>query len=57
MSDEYKKKLEIARFAYSQIIGLMETIRGSSEYEIDFCWDECIWVDDILFQYTEMKVD
>jgi len=57
MDEEYKKKLEIAKFAYAQIIGLMEKIEKDSPYEMGFCWDECIWVDDILFHYHEMKED
>ncbi len=55
MSDDYERKLEIAKFAYAQIIGIMKTIQHSSEYQIDFCWDECISVEDILFHYNDMK--
>ena len=55
MDEEYQKKLEIAKFAYAQIIGLMEMIEHASPYEISFCWDECIWVDDILFHSNDMR--
>ena len=57
IDEEYQKKHEIAKSAYAQIIGLMEKIKKDSSYEMSFCWDECIWVDDILFQYDEMKED
>ena len=55
MDEEYKNKLQIAESAYAQIMGLMESIEKESPYEIGFCWDECIWVDDILFHYNDMK--
>ncbi len=57
MDEEYQKKLNEAKIAYALIISAMEGIKRVSSYEIDFCWDECIWIDDILFQYDDMKND
>ncbi len=53
--EEYQKKLAIAKMAYKKIIDCFEEIQSCTEYEIGFCWDECIHVDDILFHYYEMK--
>lgn len=55
MSDEYEKKLKTAKMAYRSIIAAMEEIKSRTQYEIDFCWDECILVHDELFQYDDMK--
>lgn len=57
MNSERDKKLTIAKIAYKQIISAMEDAQKNSEFEIGFCWDECLWVDDEFFQYSEMKED
>ncbi len=55
MTPDYGTKLEIAKFAYKEIIQAMQLIQSVSQYEIHFCWDECLWVDDEFFQYLELK--
>lgn len=57
MDEEYQKKLTIAKKAYKQIIELFELHQSCSPYEMNFCWDECIWVDDELFHSNDMRGD
>lgn len=47
------ENLKIAKRAYKEIRNVME--RYEDIYDINFCWDECIWVGENFFQYTEMK--
>lgn len=53
--EDRENKLKIAKMAYRAIIDCMEEIKTCTDYEMDFCWDECIWVDDTLFHYHEMN--
>ena len=55
MDEEYQKKLKMAKYAYKRINDLMEIIQSTTEYDIKFCWDECIWVDDELFHSNDMR--
>jgi hypothetical protein len=55
MTTDYEAKLEIAKFAYKEITKAMELIQNASFYDIGFCWDECMWVDDEFFNYSDLK--
>jgi hypothetical protein len=57
MSDDYETKFHIAKIAYKEVMKAMELIQRDSIYEINFCWDECIWVDDEFFNYSDFKED
>lgn len=57
MTQDYETKLEIAKFAHKEIMKALELIQSGSQYEIGFCWDECLWVDDEFFNYSDLKED
>jgi len=57
MTPDYELKLEIAKFAYTEMIKAMNLIQSGSQHEIDFCWDECLWVDDEFFNYSDLRED
>lgn len=56
-SEHYRRKLSIAKFCYKQIMQVMNDLQEQYDYELGFCWDGCIQVDDILFQENEMITD
>lgn len=61
--DERRKKRKIAQIAFLEIEKAMEKIRQDFPNEFQFCWDECMWVDDeffsskdSIFQEDELKL-
>ncbi len=61
MTDEYSSKREDAlikaKIAYKEIMKTFDDIEKSLNVEINFCWDECLWVNGEFFQYRDMKED
>lgn len=52
MNREQKK--QIALKIYKKIKNVYQEF-NQNPYEINICWDECLWIDDEFFNYTELS--
>ncbi len=51
-----QEALIIAKLAYKEITQAMEDFQNRHKSnEIDFCWDDYLWVDGESFSYYEMR--
>jgi hypothetical protein len=50
-----EEKLHIAKEAYRAIKAAIDDVESYKDAEIHCCWDECIWVDDEFFNYSDLK--
>lgn len=50
IDEQREQKRKIVKIAFQQIDQEIEDIKKLfPKIEFDFCWDECIWVDDEFF--------
>lgn len=56
MIDKHREqKMKVAKIAFQQIDKAMKDLEKLfPEIEFNFCWDECIWVDDEFFNSYEI---
>ena len=55
MTLDYETKLEIAKFAYKEMMKAMKLIKSGSQYDIKYNWCGSLWVDEEFFHEDELK--